>query len=64
MKTFYVVRSSYDDRGHIVTHYDGTIEAEKMPEMGFVNGRDRDIYTDYFNTRQEAMDFVRESKYA
>ena len=63
-RTYYIVRSSFDDKGHVIASLDGTIEAEKRPKAGFLSTEKADVYTDYFDTQKEAEDFVKESEYA
>ncbi len=61
MKNYYCVTSSYDDRGRVTAAITGTVEAEEKPEQGYKSTRTKDIYTDYFDSCDEALAFVRDA---
>lgn len=58
MKTFYCVTSAVDDSGHITAAITASIEAEKKPENTCCELPTRDVYNDWFSTREEAASFV------
>lgn len=63
-KTFFIVTSSYNDKGKIVANITGTIEAEERPKTQFATVHGKDIYNDFFDSREEAEKFVDDSKKA
>ena len=63
-RTFYEVVSAYFDDGHVIAHIGREITAAKKPGTMFTSGRDRDIYHDFFNSLQEAENFVKNAKFA
>ena len=64
MKTFYIVTSSYNDKGRVVANITGTIEAEEKPKTQSASANGRDIYNDFFESKEDADKFVEESKKA
>lgn len=64
MKKYFVVISTFDDRGRVTANIVDTIEAEKKPEQEYRSTRNKDIYTDYFETLEEAESFVGQSRLA
>jgi hypothetical protein len=64
MKTYYSVTSSCDDRGNVRASITGNVEANERPMNTYKETRRKDIYVDWFDTIEEARDFVKESKTA
>lgn len=64
MKKYYVVVTTFDDRGRVVTNIVDTIKAKTKPELQCRSTRNADIYTDYFETLEEAKKFVEETRLA
>lgn len=64
MKTFYCVTSSFDDYGRVTAAITNTLEAESKPENTYKSTRRKDIYSDWFDTLEEAKAFVAESRNA
>lgn len=64
MKTYYVVCSSFFDDGRVVSNIVDTVTAFGKPEQGFKSTRRCDIYIDYFDSAEEAMEFVATSRCA
>lgn len=68
MKTYHAVASLiYDER--VVINYIGPVEvdSETLPKTDYTMGKhkfDPDRYTDYFNTEDEAYQWVEEQKNA
>ena len=61
MNTYYVVKTVVTDKkAHIFC--DGEIKADAKPENHSEFNRRADIYTDYFNAKQEAEQFVEMQK--
>lgn len=60
MKIFEVV-SRYIDRGKN-TFSINVIDVDAIPENTFVSLKTRDVYHDYFNTKQEAEKFISDSR--
>ena len=58
MHTYYCVMSTFDNRGvskgWLVEHR----EAESRPENTFRETKTKDIYTDWFDTEEEAMEYL------
>ena len=63
-KTYWVVSTSIDDRGHIASAIVGTEQHYSKPEQVYRSTRRRDIYIDYFETREAAEQHVAESRNA
>lgn len=64
MKTYYVVCTSFFDDGRVVSNIVDAVTASEKPEQGFKSTRRCDIYVDYFETAEEARDFVTASRCA
>lgn len=64
MKTYYVVCTSFYDTGKIVSNIVDTVTASEKPEQGFKSTRRCDIYVDYFETVEEAQEYVTASRCA
>ena len=64
MKTYYAVCTSCYDNGRITANLIDTIEAEERPENTWKSTRRCDMYIDWFDSYDEAMEFIRESKRA
>ena len=64
MKKYFVVVSTFDNRGNVTASIVDTIKAEKKPEQDYKSTRSKDIYTDYFDTLEEAKEFVEEARLA
>lgn len=64
MKTYYVVRTSFYDSGRVISNIVDTVTASEKPEQGFKSTRRCDIYVDYFETVEEAREYVAASRCA
>ena len=64
LKTFWVVVTSINDHGNIISNIVGTEMHVSKPETIFRETGRRDIYLDYFESREAAEQFVRDSKNA
>jgi len=64
LKTFWVVATSVDDHGDIISNIVGTEMHVSKPETIYRETGRRDIYLDYFESREAAEQFVRDSKNA
>lgn len=64
MKTFYCVTSSYDDKGRVNAAITAAIEADTQPENTSKETGTKDIYNDWFPSKKEAQEFVKEAKKA
>jgi hypothetical protein len=64
MKTYWCVKTSVDDNGRVVANITNTIEAVSKPENSFTITKRRDIYNDWFESYEEAQEFVEEAKRA
>lgn len=59
---FWVVTTSFDDRGHVVSNITDTVWAVLKPQRTYCSTRRKDIYVDYFASRKEAEQFVLEAR--
>ena len=64
MKTYWCVTTSVDDRGRVVANITDTVEAVSKPENSSKSTKRRDIYNDWFESREEAQEFVEEARTA
>lgn len=64
MKTYYCVTSSVDDKGKVRAAITSVIDAVCKPENNFKSLKRKDIYTDWFESREEAEKLVEEAKTA
>ena len=61
MKTWFCVTSAIDDSGRTTrAAVTAAYAAERRPESGVTVGEREHVYTDWFESREEADDFVRE----
>lgn len=58
MKTYYCVKSSVDNHGHMTATITESVEAEEQPADSYVSTSRKDIYMDWFESREEAEKFV------
>jgi hypothetical protein len=64
MQTLYAVTTTVYNSGRVVAAITDTVEAESRPENRCTEKRDRDIYTDYFDSKAKAQQFVKDTKEA
>ena len=64
MKTFWCVTTSYDDRGRVISNITNTVQAAEKPKDTYVITRRRDIYNDWFESREAAEEHVKEARTA
>ena len=64
MKTYWCVTTSVDDRGRVVANITNTVEAVSKPENSSESKSRKDIYNDWFESREEAQKFVEEARMA
>lgn len=64
MKTYWCVTTSVDDRGRVVANITNTVEAVSKPENSSESTSRKDIYNDWFESREEAQKFVEEARMA
>ena len=62
MKTYYCVTSAYYDSGRVVAGITDSAEADAKPDSRCTEARDRDIWSDWFETIEEAKQYVKETK--
>ena len=60
MKTYYCVTSKWDDRGNGWAGITSKVEAEEKPESTFNSTPRADVYTDWFDSYDEAEKYVRD----
>jgi len=64
VKTWYGVVSTFYDNGRVTAAVTRTVQAAQKPERSFTSAKRRDIYLDWFDSKQEADHFVAEAKRA
>lgn len=64
MKTYYCVTTSVSDNGKVIAAITSVIDAVSKPENSFRSLKRKDIYNDWFESREEAEQLVEEAKYA
>lgn len=62
MKTWYCVTSTYDDHGKTTAAITATMEAEEKPDNSYRSTSWKDIYTDWFDSHEEAQQFVTDTR--
>lgn len=60
-KDYYCVVSSYDDKGKSISAVSDVIYTNHKPENSFKSLKHSDVYTDWFDNKEEAIRFVEES---
>lgn len=64
MKTYYCVTSTFDDKGRVTAAITSAFDAKQKPENTYTSTRRKDIYNDWFDTREDAERHVEEAKRA
>lgn len=64
LKKFYCVTTSFDDRGRVTSAITREIEATVQPENTSGSTSRKDIYNDWFDSREAALEWVQEAKRA
>ncbi|MCI8351953.1 MAG: hypothetical protein HFJ86_12465 [Oscillospiraceae bacterium] len=64
LKKFYCVTTSFDDRGRVASAITREIEAIVQPENTSSSTSRKDIYNDWFDSREAALEWVQEAKRA
>lgn len=64
MRTWYCVVSAYHDDGRVIAEIVNELEAEEKPENHFEETPKKDIYIDWFGSREEAEAFVKGARSA
>lgn len=64
MKKYYCVTTTYDDRGNVTANVTSTVEVDNRPEDSFTATSRRYIYNDWFDSLEEALEFVENAKMA
>lgn len=64
MKTYYCVTSTWNNRGTGTAMITQSIKADKKPQNTYTSTLKRDIYNDWFGSKKEAEQFIRDSKNA
>lgn len=59
MKTFYCVATTIHDNGRATIKLVATQQAEQRPENKCTETRQADYYTDWFDSEQEARQFIK-----
>ena len=55
---YYCVTCSVDNHGRVTAAITAECEADKQPENSFASTAQRDIYSDWFRSREEAEAFA------
>ena len=64
MKTYFCVTSAFYNDGRVTAAITESKEAEQKPESTNKSLRDRDIYSDWFESNQEAEKCIEDCKNA
>lgn len=64
MQTFWCVTSTINDRGEIHANIVGARECDKRPENACQELSRCDVYHDWFDSEEEAMQFVEDARKA
>lgn len=64
MKTYWCVTSSFDDRGRVTAAITRVVEATEKPQDSFTSTKRKDIYSDWFDSREAALERIEETKRA
>ena len=64
MKTYWCVTSSFDDRGRVTAAITRVVETTEKPENSFISTPRKDIYNDWFDSREAALEHIEEAKRA
>lgn len=64
MKTFYCVTTTFDDLGRVTAAITSEKQAQTKPQSSNTSTSRKDIYNDWFQTRKEAVAFIKEAKNA
>ena len=64
MKTFYEVTNVINDMGEASIEITDVVEAGKKPVSFVKHERSKDVYVDYFDSKDEADRFVRDNQEA
>lgn len=64
MKTNWCVTTSFDDKGRVVSATTSTVETVCKPENTAESTKSKDIYNDWFDSQEEAKEWVEEAKQA
>ena len=59
---FWAVTTAFYDNGRVTANIVTSIEADQKPQAGYKETRRCDIYTDWFDNYQNALDFVKEAR--
>lgn len=62
LKKFYCVTSAFHDSGQVVAAVTMTRQYAEKPDNHFTEGRDRDIYTEWYDNLEDANNAVREAR--
>lgn len=64
MKTFWCVTTTVYDSGRVAANITSTVEAVSKPENDFKSTKRKDIYHDWFESQEDAENFVKEAEEA
>lgn len=64
LRTFWCVTSSFDDRGRVTAAITRVVEATEKPKDSFTSTKRKDIYSDWFDSREAALEHIEEAKRA
>ena len=64
LKTYWCVTSSFDDRGRVTAAITRVVEAAEKPQNSSTSTKRKDIYSDWFDSREAALAHIEEAKRA
>lgn len=62
MQTYYGVCNSYYNNGKVVANLVDTVVAEEKPQDTYKETNRCDIYVNWFDTHEKAMEFIKECR--
>ena len=64
MKKYYAVCNSYYNNGRVTANLVDVVEAEEKPQDTYKETKRCDVYVNWFESYEEAMEFIKECKVA
>ncbi|HAB60043.1 MAG TPA: hypothetical protein DCE48_04925 [Lachnospiraceae bacterium] len=64
MKTYFCVTSTFYDNGKVAAAITDSREADQKPENSYKSLNKKDVYNDWFESKEEADEYIKECKNA
>ena len=62
MRKWYCVITTFDDRGNVTANIVDAKETERRPEGTYETTARKDIYTDWFDSKEAANEYITDCK--